>query len=227
MISGRKILKATWFNHAYCGLALGFAKDHLTRDSYVRSLLCKQDVKVASRGITTFFEHCRGMRHHKLDCLVRLRRGLALRKRDGTLMSEAEADACAGMLSGESVPVVETCPSVSIYEALQTEAAGGSVWGSQQGSDDVDQTESGRLFVCLVIDAIYHECDFASVQHLWDLLVASNGQHSVLFGATCREYDALVSMTLVFILMCYERVASEFMLHVLCLIVLCALILFW
>ena len=72
---------------------------------------------------------------------MRLRRGLALRKRDGTLMSEAEA--CAGMLSGESVPVVETCPSVSIYEALQTEAAGGSVWGNQQGSDDVDQTESG------------------------------------------------------------------------------------
>ena len=214
MISGRNILKATWFNHAYCGLALGLAKDHLTRESYVRCLLCKQDVKVASRGITTFFEHCRGMRHHTLDCLVRLRRGLALRKRDGTLMSEAEADACAGMLSGESVPVVEKCPSVSIYEALQTEAAGGSVWGNQQGSDDVDQTESVRLFVCLVIDAIYRDCDFASVQHLWDLLVASNGQHSVLFGATCRESDALVSMTLVLRLMCYARVVCEFMLHV-------------
>ena len=97
----------------------------------------------------------------------------------------------------------------------------------QQGSDDVDQTESVRLFVCLVIDAYYRDCDFASVQHLWDLLVASNGQHSVLFGATCRESDALVSMTLVLSLMCYARVACEFMLHVLCLLVLCALILFW
>ena len=88
------------------------------------------------------------------------------------------------------------------------------MWGNQQGSDDVDQTESVRLFVCLVIDAIYRDCDFASVQHLWDLLVASNGQHSVLFGATCRESDALVSMTLVLRLMCYARVACEFMLHV-------------
>ena len=52
LISGKKILKATWFGHAYCGLALGFPKDHLTRDSYVRCLLCKQDVTIASRGIT-------------------------------------------------------------------------------------------------------------------------------------------------------------------------------
>ena len=194
MISGKKILKAKWFNHVYCGLALGYPKDHLTRDSYVRCLLCKQDVKIASRGITTFFEHCRGMRHHRLDCLVRLRRGLALRKRDGTLMSETEANAYATTLAGETVPVVESCPSVTVIEALQTEAAGRSVWGELCAVDDSEQLESVLLFVCLVVDAIYRDCDFSSVTHLWDLMVSSNPAHSVLFGAACREADALVIM---------------------------------
>ena len=194
VVSGKKVLKSTWFEHVYCGLALGFAKNHKTRDSFVRCLLCRQDVRIASRGITTFWEHCRGIRHHRLDCLVRLRRGLALRRRDGTLMSKAEADVCGAALTGESVPLIETCPDVTVLEALQIEASDGSVWGARQGSEDVDQTESVRVFVCLVIDAVYRDCNFASVQHLWDLMVASNSQHSILFGATCRESDVLVIM---------------------------------
>ena len=196
LISGRKILKSAWFNHAYCGLALGFPKDHLTRDSYARCLLCRQDVKIGSRGITTFFEHCRGVRHHRLDCLTRLRRGLPLRRRDGTLMSQAEADVCGAALLGESVPLIETCPDVTVLEALQIEASDGSVWGTRRVAEDDDHTDSFRLFVCLVIDAIYRDCNFASVRHLWDLMVASNSQHAVMFGATCRESDVLVIMNL-------------------------------
>ena len=80
--------------------------------------------------------------------------------------------------------------------------------GAMRSSDDVDQTESVRLFVCLVIDAIYRDRNFAGVRHLWDLMVASNGQHSVLFGATCRESDVLVIMHLLLII--YVR----YMLHV-------------
>ena len=208
LISGEKILKPTWFEHVYCGLALGFAKDHKTRDSFVRCLLCRQDVRIASRGITTFWEYCRRVRHNRLDCLVRLRRDLALRKRDGTRMSKSEADECNATLIGEAVPVIDFRPNVTVLEALQIESAGGSVWGATRSSDDVDQTESVRLFVCLVIDAIYRDCNFASVRHLWDLMVASNGQHSVLFGATCRESDVLVIMNLLLII--YVR----YMLHV-------------
>ena len=179
VISGKKILKSGWFDHAYCGLAIGYAKEHQTRESYVRCLLCKQDVRIASRGITTFWEHCRGFRHHRLDCLVRLRRGLALRKRDGTLMSEAEADLCGANLAGETVPTVEVCPNLTVLEVLQAELDGRSVWGERHDVDDVVQTENVRLFICLVVDAIYRDCNFTSVQHLWDLMVASNSQHQL------------------------------------------------
>ena len=202
-LSGKKILKPAWFEHAYCGLSLGYAKDHQTCDSYVRYLLCKQDAKIASRGITTFWEYCRGMRNHRLHCLVRLRRGLALRKQDGTLMSEAECDACAATLAGETVTVVDSCPSVTVIEALQIEAAGRSVWGDLCAADDSVQIKSLRLFVCLVVDAMYRDCDFSSVRHLWDLMVSSNSQHAVLFGAACREADVLVIKFFVHCMSCY------------------------
>ena len=52
---------------------------------------------------------------------------MALRERDGTLMSESEADGCAAMLAGEKVPLVEACPNLSVIEALQTESEGRSV----------------------------------------------------------------------------------------------------
>ena len=189
---GRKIIRSVWFEQAYCGLALGFAKEHRTRESYVRCLLCNQDVKITSRRITTFWEHCRGFRHHRLDCLIQLRRGLPLRKRDGTLMSVTESDRCVADLAGEMVPVVEVCPNMSVEEVLQTELNGRSVWGESQSIDGVVQTESVQLFVCLVVDAIYRDCNFTSIQHLWDLMVASNSQHSVLFGSACRDSDVLV-----------------------------------
>ena len=111
-------------------------------------------------------------------------------------MSQTEADVCGAALIGESAPLIEACPDVTVLEALQIEASDGSVWGARQVSEDVDHTDSFRLFVCLVIDAVYRDCSFASVRHLWDLMVASNSQHSILFGATCRESDVLVIMNL-------------------------------
>ena len=201
VISEKKILKYGWFGHAYCGLALDYPKEHQTHESYVRCLLCKQDVRIASRGITTFWEHCRGIIHHRLDCPVRLRRGLALRKRDGTLMAEAEADLCVANRAGETVPTVEVCPNLSVLEVLQAELDSKSVWSEKQDADEAVQTESVRLFISLVIDAMYRDCNFTSVQHLWDLMVAaSNSQHSALFGSACRETDVLVIMTFVLIL---------------------------
>ena len=200
LISGKKILNATWFSHAYCGLALGFPMDHLTRDSYVRCLLCKQDVRIASRGITTFYEHCRGVRHHRLDCLTRLRRGLSLRKRDGTLMSEAESAAFVSTVAGESVPQVEVCPDTTVLEALHIEAEGGSVWRDDPEASEDRQVESVRLSLCLVVDAVYRDCDFSSVRSLWDLIIASNRQHSSLFGAGCQESDVLVILLRLYVL---------------------------
>ena len=70
---------------------LGFARTHRSSDAYVRCLLCRCDLKVGSRGISTFLEHCRGVIHHRLDCLVRSRRGLSLRRRTGAVMSAVEA----------------------------------------------------------------------------------------------------------------------------------------
>ena len=179
---GQKMIKPGWFEHDHCGLALGYARNLQSRMSYVRCLICKRDIKVASRGITTFKEHCRRLRHHRLDCIVRLYRGLPLRRRDGTLMTTDESDECRTNLGGASGPYVETCPSLSVIEVFDLEGAGRPVWGKEQ-DDDAWPERTVHLFVCLVLDAIYRDCQFSSVTNLWEVLVASEAQHAFLFGA--------------------------------------------
>ena len=196
--TGQKRIALSWFNHAYCGLALGYAKYHQSRASYVRCVLCQRDVKVASRGITTFMEHCRGVQHHRLDCLVRLRRGLALRDRDGSLMSTTASVNQAGLLEGVTVPVVERCPDATPAEVFQLELDGRSVWDDLERGETDGLERTVRLFLGLVIDALYRDCDLASVCGLWELMVATDAQHVTLFGLKCRIEDVLVIIFAIF-----------------------------
>ena len=194
MKTGQKRIALSWFNHAYCGLALGYAKYHQSRASNVRCVLCKRDAKVASLGITTFMEHCRGVQHHRLDCLVRLRRGLALRDRDGNLVSTTDSANQTALLAGVTVPVVERCPDATPAEVFQLELDGKSVWDDLERDETDGLERTVRLFLCLVIDALYRDCDLVSVCGLWELMVATNAQHVTMFGPRCRIDDVLVTI---------------------------------
>ena len=153
--------------------------------------MCKRDVKVGSRGITTFMEQCRGLRHHRQDCVIRLHRGLPLRRRDGTLMTNEESAECRVNLGGVTVPFIETCRSLSVLEVLELEGAGQPVWGEDEEGEDWPE-KTVRLFVCFVVDALYRDCQFSGVANLWEVLVSSDPQHAVLFGPTCALSDVMV-----------------------------------
>ena len=156
-------------------------------------------MKVASRGITTFMEHCRGVQHHRLDCLVRFRRGLALRDRDGTLMSTCDSAIQAALLEGVTVPVVERCPDVTPAEVFQLELEGRPVWDDLERDETDSQERTVRLFLCLVIDALYRDCDLMSVCGLWEIMVTTDAQHVTMFGRRCRLDDVLVTIFLYFV----------------------------
>ena len=66
-------------------------------------------------------------------------------------MSESESDACATLLAGVTIPIVETCPNLTVSEVVQLEYEGKPVWEDLQRDDNGDQERSFRLFVCLVI----------------------------------------------------------------------------
>ena len=140
-------------------------------------------------------EHCRGVQHHRLDCVVQLRRRLALRDRDGNLMSAADSSNQAALLEGVTVPIVEKCPIATPSEVFKLELDGKPVWGNLDCSDTNDQERTVRLFLCLVIDALYRDCDLASVRGLWELMVATDAQQVTMFGSRCRVDDVLVIMT--------------------------------
>ena len=184
-------IKATWFLHRYAGTSLGFAREHRSSDAYVRCLLCRCDLKVGSRGISTFLEHCRGVIHHKLDCIVRLRRGLLLRRPTGAVMRVAEAAQME--LRGLSIPDVEVCPSLSVQDVFRIESGGGSIWRSTV--QEVPDTErSLRMFLCVVVDALYRGGDVTDLTSLWDSLATTDVSYGSLFGGRCRNEVVVVSI---------------------------------
>ena len=180
---------------------LGFARTHRSSDAYVRCLLCRCDLKVGSRGISTFLEHCRGVIHHRLDCLVRSRRGFFLRRRTGAVMSAADAADMGEELRGLAVPEVELCPAFSVRDVFSVEARGGSIWDS--GVPEVpDNARSLRFFLCFVIDALYRGGDVAAFTHLWDSVAMTDVGYQSLLGGGSRKEDVIVSACYMFF-MCY------------------------
>ena len=89
------------------------------------------------------------------------------------------------------VPFVETCPSFSVLEVFELEAAGRPVWGDEE-EEDLLCEKTVHPFECMVIDSIYRGCHFASVTKLWEVVVASEPQHASLFGVTCELNDVMV-----------------------------------
>ena len=176
-------IKATWFLHPYAGISLGFAREHQSSDAYVRCLLCRCDLKVSSRGVI----------HHKLDCLVRLRRGLLLRRPTGAVMRVAEAAQMVEELRGLSLPDVEVCPSLSVQDVFRIESGGGSIWSSTM--QEVPDTErSLRMFLCVVVDALYRGGDVTDLTSLWDSLATTDVSYRSLFGGGCRKEVVVVIM---------------------------------
>ena len=186
----KNVIRKSWFAHPYCGVALGYAKDHMTSDSYVRCLLCQRDVKVLSRGITTFMEHCRGVRHHRLDCLYRLRRSLPLRTRFGELMSEEESAVMRSSLEGVDVRF-ESCPTVPIDHVLSAEMEGVEDWRDAVDGALKDRCE--RLLVCLLLDCLQRDGNLESVMSLWSTMVLSDDRNSSLCGPSLSAANLAVS----------------------------------
>ena len=184
-------IRATWFQHPYAGISLGFAREHCSSDAYVRCLLCRRDLKVGSRGISTYLEHCRGVIHHRLGCLVRLRRGMLLRRPTGAVMGVLEAARMVEELRGLSVPDVEVCPALSVPDVFRIESGGGSIWSSTV--QEVPDTErSLRMFLCVVVDALYRGGDVTGLTDLWDSLSTTDVSYRSLFGGGCRKEDVVV-----------------------------------
>ena len=89
------------------------------------------------------------------------------------------------------MPYVEQCPSLSVLKVFELELAGRPVWGENL-DDDTWPERTVHLFVRLVLDAIYRDCQFVSVTSLWDVMVASEPQHATLFGQNFQLNEVMV-----------------------------------
>ena len=141
---------------------------------------------MTSRGITTFGEHCRSEKHYRVECLWRLQRGLRLRSRSGSYLSELEEDELKEQLAGVVAPDFETCPDYTAMEVLSMEAVGSSVW-NHVSTETEGQVNGWRILVCLIMDAVHRDGDAANVATLWNALSSADGRLCDLLGVSCSS----------------------------------------
>ena len=122
---------------------------------------------------------------------MRLRRGLLLRRPTGAVMGVVEAAQMVEELRGLSVPDVEVCPSLSVQDVFRIESGGGSIWSSTL-KEVLDTERSLRMFLCVVVDALYRGGDVTGLTDLWDFLSTTDVSYRSLFGGGCRQEDVVV-----------------------------------
>ena len=169
----KNVFKSNWFQNPYCGPALFYAKEHLSSETYALCLFCRRDVKVRSRGTTTFLELCQGFRHQCLDCLYQMERGLRLRSLSGSLLPDDEAGELRISLTGMKMPQIEELHRWTVPEVLAMEQRGENLW-VYSAEDERGQRGSLGMFVSCILDCLHRDGDMSSVASLWESLVASN-----------------------------------------------------
>ena len=59
-----------------------------------------------------------------------------------------------------------------------------------------DTERSLRMFLCVVVDALYRGGDVTDLTSLWDSLSTTDVSYGSLFGGGCRNEDVVVSICL-------------------------------
>ena len=119
------------------------------------------------------------------------RTGVAPWRRHCTFMTEDEVEECRTKLKGVSVPLLESCPNLSVSDVFNLERAGRSVW---EGMPFEDHCNWHTIRLCLVLDTMYRDCHFCSVTNLWEVMVTAEHHCDPFGGQVCQLGDILVTM---------------------------------
>ena len=74
LVRARKIktLKPSYFVSGVVGTFVGFPRNKRVIDGYARCLLCRADLSIAGRGLSSLWEHWRGVEHTRLEQKYRI-----------------------------------------------------------------------------------------------------------------------------------------------------------
>ena len=67
-----KTLKPSYFVSGVVGTFVGFPRHKRVVDGYARCLLCKVDLSIAGRGLSSLWEHWRGVEHTRVEQKYRI-----------------------------------------------------------------------------------------------------------------------------------------------------------
>ena len=118
-----KILKPSYFVSEVVGTFVGFPRHKRVVDGFARCLLCKADLSIAGRGLSSLWEHWRGVEHTRLEQKYRIMMQMPLLDKACRRVTAQEDRRIRQDRMNEPPVYLESELSLSVDERIATEEA--------------------------------------------------------------------------------------------------------
>ena len=154
-----KTLKPSYFVSGVVGTFVGFPRHKRVIDGYARCLLCKVDLSIAGRGLSSLWEHWRGVEHTRLEQKFRIMMQMPLLDKACRPVSAEENRRIRRDRMSEPPVFLESELSLTVDERIaieEAEAAAG-------GKPELREESVSFLWLCQFVSSFCSTTTFKDV----------------------------------------------------------------
>ena len=129
-----------------------------------------ENLEVCSRsGRATFVGHCHTDGYDERDCSYRLSRGMELLDKFGYVLPFGQRELREAAVAELALPGMESCPEMSVEEAVELQEAGRSISVDFLGNNR-EINSSGRMCFSILSEQFGSGGDLTRLTPLWETL---------------------------------------------------------
>ena len=168
-----------------------------TFSSYSRYFCAVASVHQGFDGLQSWADncvsHCQTNGHMERDSSCRLSLGMEMLDNIDNVLPPGRLELREAAVGEMAVPVVESCPEVSVEEAVELDKAGGSIW------DDFSRktreiNSSVRMWVSMLAENLRSGGDFNTLEDLWETVQHYLPRNTAIQGLELIGKVALVKI---------------------------------
>ena len=157
-----KTLKPAYFVFGVVGTFVGFPRHKRVIDGYARCLFCKVDLSIAGRGLSSLWEHWRGVEHNRLEQKYRIMMQMPLLDKACRPVSAEEDRRIRQARMSEPPVFLESELSLTVDERIAIEEAVAAAGGKPALSEE----SVSFLWLCQFVSSFCSTTTFKDVTRM-------------------------------------------------------------
>ena len=166
-----RVLQPHYFSQGVVSLWVGFPRNHRTCDGFARCRLCRMDLLIAKRGLSTLHEHWKTEEHQLREIKLRLQLDMPLLNKSCKPVSPAEGRRQRQLVEGSGPVHLESSFALNVQDVIEAERQAETA--DEAPVVTVTQRQADKLWLCQLVDGLIGSTDFRCVLRGLDNLTAN------------------------------------------------------